>query len=639
MERFISPLRQFFGLVIVFAAGTLFSYAQGDILFRQTVIPDSNSAAMLFERNINTYLWNASARYRLTTSEWFLRLKENFTSSFVRSQYSSFRDEQSLSFTALKKVSEPFSIAADVQSFVLSDNQTLGTSNAGIHAGAAGIAYRPVGGIVVTPMLGLRYDKQQLYRDEGMNYRLYAEGDSLEFGDSRYAYSGHINQSDLGRRAFKNNAASFQLATEFAPGSADSLHFGWSQNRNDFYIPADSNVFRTFGVTSNIRSRTEEAWNLQNILRYDAGGGFAARLTVNVDTRNIDNDFSYKPLTVLTSIPFNTTVQEFRIDGNANIEYQSVSTVASLGMQLGERTERHRLERINGIDNFFQENRARQESRLDNIAFRNSLNGRIFSQISASDGIDFSASISVLQYDTPDTNNTDDRDELQMNLSLNETHWFSNAFVASLTAEATMAHLVYLLRDKSSNNNWNRIYRLQPSLTYRPSENFRMYNAFEVLANYTVFDFELIVPSIKSYSYRQVAFLDSTSYDMTRTIGMDMVAYVRIFERGELRWQEFAERPLQRFEEVTFSPQIRYNSPQWFFAFGFRSFAQKRFTYSNNIRRFESTFLSAGPTTNIVIRLSPISLVEIRGWKEYQRHSGGRIQEYSNMTMNVRYYF
>lgn len=245
-----------------------------------------------------------------------------------------------------------------------------------------------------------------------------------------------------------------------------------------------------------------------------------------------------------------------------------------------------------------------------------------------------------MQYDTPDTTNTDDRDEMLINASLSETHRFSTVFTATVTLEATLAHLVYLHREKSANNNWNRIIRLSPELRYNPSEYFRMYNRFEVSANYTVFDFELFIPSVKSYSYRQIAFLDSTSYDMTKHVGIDLFAHVRVFERGEFQWKDFSERPLQRIEEVTFSPQIRYSfNKEWYCAVGFRSFAQKRFKYTNNIRQFENTFLSAGPTTSIAIRLSSQSLVEVRGWKEYQRQTGGTIREFSNMTMNVRYYF
>lgn len=602
--------------------------------------PDSNTAAIRFERNVNTYLWNANAAYSYTDSDLLLNVGNAFTSSFIAGQFRSFRDEQNFSLNAIKRITSPISLAIEAQSFVLSDNQTLGNSNAGIHSGALGVLFQPAANISVTPLLGMRIDKQQREQDEGLNYRLHTIVDSVEFSGYRSEFSGHINQSDLGKRQFKNDTAKLYIATEFSPGSIDSVHVRWLLNRNDFYIPTDTAVMRTFGVQSNIRSRNEQLWGVQNILAYDIGDGFGTQFVVNVESRKISNAFRYKVLSILSSIPFNTTVQEMRIEGGVNLEYRSYATTASIGFHMSERDEKHRVEKIEGVDNVFQEKRSQQESRLDNTAFRNTVSANMFTGISSNDDLSFLGSVSLLKYDTPDTTNTDDRDELLITLSLREIHRFSSVFSAAFTTEATLAHLVYISRNKSASNNWNRIFRLSPELTYRPSENFRMFNSFEVLANYTIFDFESLIPTVKSYSYRQVAFLDTTSYDMTKRVGIDLFLNVRVFERGELRWKEFSERPLQRVEEVTFSPQIRYSlHEQWYFAIGFRSFAQKRFKYVNNIRQFENTFLSAGPTTNIGMRLSSQSLIEIRGWKEFQRQSGGRVQEFSNMTMNIRYYF
>ncbi len=623
-------------IIIVFFSAN----AQTDFQRVSPFLPDSNTAAIRFERNVNTYLWNANATYAYSDSGISLNAVNTFTSSFISGQFRSFRDEQNFTLSVVKKVTSPFSLAVEAQSFVLSDNQTLGNSNAGIHSGALGVQFRPTTNVSVTPLLGMRYDKQQHEQDEGINYRFHAIVDSIEFSGYRSKFSGHINQSDLGKRQFKNDTAKLHIATEFSPGSTDSVQVRWLLNKSDFYVPTDSNVIRTFGVRSNIRSRNEQLWGVQNILLYDIGKGFGTQFIVDVESRTITNAFRYKDLSVPLAIPYNTSVRELRIEGGANLEFRTNSTLATIGFHLSERDEKHLLERIDGVDNAIQENRSRQESRLDNTAFKNTVSANIFTIISPDDDLSFLSSISVLRYDTPDTTNTDDRDELLINLSLRETHHFSPVLTTAVTAEATLAHLVYISRNKSASNNWNRIFRLSPEVTYRPAENFRMFNSFEVLANYTVFDFESLIPTVKSYSYRQVAFLDTTSYDMTKRVGIDLFLNVRVFERGELRWKEFSERPLQRVEEVTFSPQVRYSFREhWYFAIGFRSFAQKRFNYINTVRQFENTFLSAGPTTNIVIRLSSRSLIEVRGWKEFQRQSRGKVQEYSNMTMNVRYYF
>ena len=524
-----------YGMVFFFCA-MLSAQTRWQKLYFPNQLPDTNKASIRVERNVYTYLWNTNAQYSYNDSAFYLSLKDQFNSSFIRSRFRSFRDEQNFWLTVSKKISQEFSLASEAQSFVLSDNQTLGTSNAGIHSGVVGITYRPVERISLTPLLGMRYDKQQLEEDRGMNYRLYTTVDPFEFSEYRASMTGHFNQSDAGKRTFKNNGAEVDVVANFTEGSTDSVRVRWISNRNDFYIPADSSVIRGFGVSSNIRSRNEQLWGVSNLLRYGFGNGFDIRLSVNVETRTIANAFRYRNLSEINSILFNTTVQELRLDGGFDLNYQSSSALATIGLQLNERDEKHLLEQITGVDDIVQDLRSRQESKLDNTALRSTIYSNVSSALSSADNLSFAGSLSVLQYDTPDSLNTDDRDELLLNLSLKERRTFSSVFHAAITVEATLSHIVYLKRDKSANNNWNRIFRLSPEMTYTPSKFFTMFNAFEVLANYTVFDFESLVPSVKSYSYRQVAFLDSTSYDMTSRIGFDMTTYVRVYERGELHW-------------------------------------------------------------------------------------------------------
>jgi hypothetical protein len=610
------------------------------VISYRSALQDTNNAALKFERNVNTYLWNADLHYRFKDSSFFVDASGNDNSAYIRKPAVSFRDEQKFSILASKNITPDISLIAEGQSFFLSDSHSLGSSSAGIHSGVLGISYLPASFVTLTPSLGIRYEDQHSEKDEGINFRFNALADTLEFGNYRSRFSGHVNHSDMGRRYFKNDGAEMTIATQFATGSSDSLDVHWIRTRNDFFVPADDSIRLKFGVASNIRSRTDQSLGIQNILDYDINEKLSIQFSANIESRVISNKFRYKNLSDVKTIPFNTDVNEFGLNGVLDIYYRSDNILGMIGFGISEQDEKHLLERIAALENFDQEQRVQEESRLNNTALRRTIHTTISSDISSSDEATFSGSASILQYDTPDTNNTDDRDELLINLSLRELHRFNDAFSLVLTGEATLAHIVYLTRFKSANNNWNRIFRLLPEIRYRPSENFHMYNSFEVLANYTVFDFETIIPSIKSYSYRQVAFLDSTSYDISPKVGFDMFVIVRIFERGELRWLDFLERPLQRYEEVTFSPQLRYNfKGEWFFAAGFRSFAQKKFGYKNNERRHENTFLSAGPTVSINIRLSPRSLIEVFGWKEFQRQTGGTIKEFSNMSMNVKYVF
>jgi len=260
--------------------------------------------------------------------------------------------------------------------------------------------------------------------------------------------------------------------------------------------------------------------------------------------------------------------------------------------------------------------------------------------VSPSDEISLESSAGILRYDTPDTLNNDDRDELLINIAGRELHRWNEYLQISVSLEATLSHIVYLFSERSANNNWNRIFRFSPELIYTPSKAMRMVNTFAVLANYTVYDFETIVPSVKSYSYREFAYLDTTSYDMSSQIGLDVMLEARLYERGELQWKQFTERPQQYFREVTFSPSLRYTmESRLVCAVGFRSFAQNRFRYDGTKRVPDGNFLSYGPTTTVSLTLSASSRLDIQGWKEFQKETSLPTREVSNVMMSVRAFF
>ena len=109
---------------------------------------------------------------------------------------------------------------------------------------------------------------------------------------------------------------------------------------------------------------------------------------------------------------------------------------------------------------------------------------------------------------------------------------------------------------------------------------------------------------------------------------------------GELQWEAFSERPQQYVREVTFSPAVRYTLyGKLMFAVGFRSFAQNRFRYDDGNRVPDGNYLSYGPTTSILLTLSPYSRFEVQGWKEFQQQTSVPTREVSNISMSARVFF
>ena len=108
-------------------------------------------------------------------------------------------------------------------------------------------------------------------------------------------------------------------------------------------------------------------------------------------------------------------------------------------------------------------------SRLENTAQRTTLTTALNVDVSQNDKIHLVSSSSILHYDTPDIFNTDDRDELLLTSGAEYLHRFSSRLLLILNADLTLFHLVYLDRDQSANNNWNRVIRFSPSVEYIPS--------------------------------------------------------------------------------------------------------------------------------------------------------------------------
>jgi hypothetical protein len=623
-------------LLVVFPA---IAHAQADTLrYGVPAAPDSNDAGIRFERNLNTYLWNFKADFSGRDSGFAADVHDRYSSSFIEQNQNSLRDEHTLWLNASRRISSMMNLELEASTFTLSDNQSLDVSNAALHTGLVGVSIRPLPYISVTPLVGFRVDRQQDQTDQGWNYKLSSQLDSVDIDGYETLASLRLNVSNLSPRYFRSNGAQLFFAKDFLEGSFDSLRFQWSNNRWDFYIPADSVMQKEFGIKENIRSRVDEIYNVSNTLHYAVGKELSAVVQTLVETRTISNAFRYKSLLEPTMIPYDVTVQEQRLEGGIDLNYRDINNIfASVGIHTSERDERHILQKIDGVDPDIQQSASEQETQLDNIQHRTSLRGIFSMPVSSNDFVSFESSAGILRYDAPDSTNTDDRDELLITLSGRESHRWNEYFNISVTVEATLNHIVYLLAERSANNNWNRIFRLAPELTYTPSPAMRMVNTFEVLANYTVFDYETLIPTVESYSYRQFAFLDSTSYDMSSSMGLDVLLHVRLYERGELQWKAFTERPQQYFREVTFSPAVRYTIQERLVcAAGFRSFVQNRYLYNGAARVADGNYFSYGPTTSIVLMAPSGWRLEIQGWKEFQKETNQPTRDVSNIMMSAK---
>ena len=598
-------------------------------------LPRANYSAVVFDKFLNTYHWTGILSLAETSGPVAVRLHEQFLSTLIRADRDYIKDEQSFDLSLKDRWSTSLRGSAEVTSFILADDRGIGISNASSHAAYAGLETEPFAHLFIEPLAGYRIDNQIDQKDRGASYLLRLSLDTMELGGYRTALGGRFQFDQLLPRQLETHAAAISLDKVFFERTRNSLRMLFTRNQRDFYTVTDSSVIREYGVARNIERRAENAFAVSDLLDYNVGSRLLFSFGGNILTRGIGRSTRYQVVSGGRTNTFSTSIGEFRIDGSVQARYSFSSSASAAGQFLyQERDENHAVEADDRILPSVADSASRFEQRKNNHSRRLSLGGVLEVALSPSDSLALSGSTTLLRYDTPSLENDDDRDELWDIIGLTFSHRFSGSLSIWLNADANLTHLVYLLASRSADNTWNRVFRLSPRLDFRPSGSFFTSNAFEVLANYTVYDYEYPSSLIRSFVFRQFSFADSTTIDLTRRFGIEWISNIRFYERGELQWEAFAERPVNYFEDKTYTGSARFRvGDGLLFSCGIRYFSQTRFMFSGSQRVLETFFRSVGPVGTALWHVADRTDLALKGWLEQQSQTNQLDRSYANMTM------
>lgn len=167
-----------------------------------------------------------------------------------------------------------------------------------------------------------------------------------------------------------------------------------------------------------------------------------------------------------------------------------------------------------------------------------------------------------------------------------------------------------------------------------------------MLANYTVYDFE-IGSQTRSFSFRQFSFLDSTQFFLNENITLKFLYEQRLYERAELYWNDFSERPLSRFNDRSLSFEIEARQTSIVSSFGIRIFARSQSNFQTRSKADEveiielplPNLLYIGPTARISYRPSKVIEFETSGWYQLERLGNQTIQTFPNFHLSVKTLF
>ncbi len=642
MNRSWIKLRQYqSGCVVLCILAELFPYtvswSQELLSQRTTRGTDSlKVVSVSFDRLLNTFLWNGQLRDSIQNNDGGFRIDQTLHSRLIRTDQSSTQDEYEGRTVGFLNIADRWKIWTTVSSSVLTDSRSAELGSLAQHQLLGGLAYLPDERTRGVLLGGFELNTQLSEHDRGFAYSGAFDASNIKVQDIQTNVQTQWSQSLLGKRSPHDGGINVGMVREFQDKSNDSLYLRYDTQRREFYTTADSGLGRLYSITHNLFRRDAQEFKVGNRLRYSISPGAQLSIDAGIFNRSIDRGFRFKNYGDPSSIVLDARIQEFQIHGSMNLRWEIADSVRwDVGLLYSEREERHTIVDDPSVSVSATQPQASSARRLENVSRMTSFVSDWNAAVSEQDQFRLRSSANLLQYDTPDSLNTDDRDELLVTLSAEESHTFSSYCSVTLTADITLNHLVYISRFESANNNWNRVFRFSPAVTYTPVEWLRSVNRAEVLANYTVYDFEEQVSAVKSFAFRQASWTDSTIVQLSRRVEFELIGSVRLYERGILKWQEFKERPENYFVEKTLWPRVIVLFGRARMGVGYRFFSQDRYRYAGSERVFDQSFEIEGPTALLEWEGQGGQRLSLEGWRESQQFDSQSATTVSNLSMKL----
>lgn len=467
-----------------------------------------------------TWDWTGDLTYEYRPDNGVgIRLMEQFHSNLIAPDRNihQWRDENRIGGFVYHRNKNLFN-GLYFDSWFLRDRQTSNVTQFGNHALGIKSSYYISEVLALEPYVGYQKSENRNIIDYGWDTGINARVTNYPMGN--YYLDGRI-QSDFDFYPARQNASNVfdvQIKTIFSPRASDSLAINYSLNDQEYFAQNGTDL-----IHLQIESRS-----LNNFLYYALAPNARFELITQLSARNIDDD---SPV----------------VSGIDDVPNQR--DVMRIENRLNYRADYNRFNFLVGVHTF-QETQDNQKVSTDSKALQTSLLANISYRPALSDQIDLKLSFVKFQYETPDSiTNHDDRDEMRLIGQLNYMHRFSPLLLLNLEFYGNFFHKMYIFKEQSANNNWNRIYRLSAEVAYRYKNLSNLLQTY-VLANYTVYDFDAFFEETRSFVFRKYVVSDSLRIPLIKDYMIGFYGRLELEDRGTFFESDFTQRVLESAENI-----------------------------------------------------------------------------------------
>lgn len=570
--------------------------------------------------DINLANLNSVLNYTKRFQKFGVSLRNYYLSNVSKLDQNFFRDYNNFRFILFYNLKENLDIGAGFQNRFLSDEKNVLTNQNNNSYYFANVDYRVNNSVAINTKVGLKTEDQIGEYNTGFSTITTADANNLFFKD--YYGNGRIVffYENLIQKQNHNYEIAGNLYKRFSTEADNTGSIRFYNQRNDFYTPATLSVANQYHVANNIEQRIDNFIQLGDNLNYTINTDLYLSLSGFFFNRIITREFKYRPSSanILFENVYDTKIIENNLEFAGGLNYNWNRLTSLLKMQFTERSENHTLINKEGLSPGQIVELEDAEKNKNNNSRRTSLLLDLTYPLSNTNSFGFTGSTSLLRYDTDFDENFDDRDETETILSA--AHRYNNLlnFEIQTRFEVILSKLNYIFAEKSANNYKNRIYKLSTETFFKPIEKLSTKNYVQVLANYTVYDFEDIVSQVQSFSYRQLYIRDSTTYILTRDLDIDFKAELKFYEQGQFNDRNFSVKPIAYFVEQMYNPEVNFFLNYLMrFGIGYQYFSQKRYQYETGGKQLVNTYRTYGPVGKINFYLNNNSIINFTGGIDY----------------------
>lgn len=468
------------------------------------------------------------------------------------------------------------------------------------------------------------YDRQLNEEDGGSGIYGEAEG-HVDLAGYRIDVEGKGHWYNISPRHNSNAYIDARMERTFEEGGAMQIQGRYNLFGTDLYVKrSEDSVINNGGLTyDGVEERNESHLSISSQLSYPLAEALGLDLSFFVGDQRVGQRELSEGLPPLPTPadPYQFLRKELSIAAVVEMCWAPADGDVTLRLDYSTNEEYNTVSADSTVSDADLADKRQSSAQNDYITRQVVLSGSVEYRPSHADTLAGSGLISIFRYDTPSPLNYFDRDEQSIRAQLRYARVFSPYMDFVIYAQASLTHQVYLSGRNSNDNNWNRVFRLSPSVNYSPGAWFTNSTGAEVLANYTEYDFEGRTQNIRGRSFRELRLRDSMEAAISGTLRLRAQGDLRIAERGSFSWGQFTESPLERTRTEGVEAELLSNLLRNA-SFGIGAKLSRVKSFRTDPRTLEmvpfSDRTSFGPTARIETQLSSETDVRLWGWWEHR---------------------